>query len=80
MDIKLIAVDLDGTLLNERKEIPAGFFELVTRLHQRGVRTVIASGRQYFNLLNTLKETSKYMHLVVLMMNSRIIFNLPYRD
>ncbi len=51
MDIKLIAVDLDGTLLNERKEIPAGFFELVTRLHQRGVRTVIASGRQYFNLL-----------------------------
>ncbi len=49
-DIKLIAVDLDGTLLDSRKRVPSGFFEAVEALHRHGIRVVIASGRQYFNL------------------------------
>lgn len=49
-DIRLIAVDLDGTLLNDRKEIPPDFVPMVEALHPRGVRFVLASGRQYFNL------------------------------
>ena len=49
-DIRLIAVDLDGTLLNDRKEIPPDFVPMVNVLYPRGVRFVIASGRQYFNL------------------------------
>ena len=49
-DIRLIAVDLDGTLLNDRKEIPPDFVPMVNALHPHGVRFVIASGRQYFNL------------------------------
>ena len=49
-DIRLIAVDLDGTLLNDRKEIPADFVPRVEALYPRGVRFVLASGRQYFNL------------------------------
>ena len=49
-DIRLIAVDLDGTLLNDRKEIPPNFVPMVNALYPRGVRFVIASGRQYFNL------------------------------
>ena len=31
-DIRLIAVDLDGTLLNDRKEIPPGFVPMVEAL------------------------------------------------
>lgn len=49
-DIRLIAVDLDGTLLNDRKEVPPDFVPMVNALYPRGVRFVIASGRQYFNL------------------------------
>ena len=49
-DIRLIAVDLDGTLLNDRKEVPPDFIPMVEALFPRGIRFVIASGRQYFNL------------------------------
>ena len=49
-DIRLIAVDLDGTLLNDRKEVPPDFIPMVEALYPRGIRFVLASGRQYFNL------------------------------
>ena len=48
--VRLIAVDLDGTLLNDRKEIPPDFVPMVEALFPRGIRFVLASGRQYFNL------------------------------
>ena len=44
-DIRLIAVDLDGTLLNDRKEIPADFIPMVEALYPRGVRFVIDDRR-----------------------------------
>ena len=43
-DIHLIAVDLDGTLLNDRKEIPPDFVPMVEALYPRGVRFILASG------------------------------------
>ena len=43
--IKLVALDLDGTLLNSRKELPADFINWVN-IHP-AIKTVIASGRQY---------------------------------
>ena len=49
-DIRLIAVDLDGTLLNDRKEVPPDFIPMVEALYPRGIRFVLASGRQYYNL------------------------------
>lgn len=48
MHIKLIATDLDGTLLNSNKEVPAGFCEWVQE--HKEIKTVIASGRQYYNI------------------------------
>ena len=47
--IKLVATAMDGTLLNSRKEVPPSFFPWV-REHPE-VRVVIASGRQYYTLL-----------------------------
>lgn len=47
-EIKLVATDMDGTLLNSKKEMPADFMDWV-KAHQQ-IRTVIASGRQYFTL------------------------------
>ncbi len=48
--IRLIATDLDGTLLYPDGELPEGIFEVISALQARGVRFAAASGRQYGNL------------------------------
>jgi Cof subfamily protein (haloacid dehalogenase superfamily) len=48
--IKMIITDMDGTLLNSEKKAPAGIKNCIEQLHERGVKFVIASGRQYYNL------------------------------
>lgn len=48
--LKFIATDLDGTLLDEHKRLPAEIFGLIERLAQKGVLFAPASGRQYANL------------------------------
>lgn len=48
--IKFIATDLDGTLLNDDKQMPDGIFPLIEELHELGVLFAPASGRQYANL------------------------------
>lgn len=50
--IKLIATDVDGTLLNGDAEILEGFHELIERLEKKGVYFAIASGRQYQKLID----------------------------
>jgi len=53
-DIKLIATDMDGTLLNSKHEIHASFFPIFRKLKDRGIIFVAASGRQYYNLAKEL--------------------------
>lgn len=50
--IRLIATDMDGTLLDSRKKLPEGFFRVLRDLQMKRIRFAIASGRQYYNLLN----------------------------
>ena len=45
MDIKMIALDLDGTLLRSNETISARNREALSRAINRGVHVVIASGR-----------------------------------
>ena len=46
--IKMAASDIDGTLLRYGdREIPAGVFEQIVRLKEKGILFVAASGRQY---------------------------------
>lgn len=45
--IKLIATDMDGTLLNDKKELPAELFEVIERLSERGISLAVASGRTF---------------------------------
>lgn len=52
--IRLIASDLDGTLLKTDKTLPDGFGALLEELTKRGVTFVAASGRQYANILAAL--------------------------
>ena len=49
--IRLIASDLDGTLLkNGAQVLPQEMFELIPALKEKGIHFVAASGRQYANI------------------------------
>ena len=45
--IKLIMSDMDGTLLDENGELPAGFAGIVAQLRERGVQFAPSSGRYF---------------------------------
>lgn len=45
--IKLIATDMDGTLLDENKNFPPDFQDVLKRLERNGIKFIIASGRSY---------------------------------
>ena len=50
-DIRLIACDMDGTLLDDIHAIHDDFWPLIDQLHALGIVFCPASGRQYYNLL-----------------------------
>src|SRR6266571_3871908 len=45
--IRLIAVDIDGTLLNSQFQIPAANLEALRRAHESGVEVVLVTGRRH---------------------------------
>lgn len=45
MAYKIVFLDIDGTLVNEEKRIPADAIEAIRRLKEKGVEPVIATGR-----------------------------------
>ncbi|MCI2069274.1 MAG: Cof-type HAD-IIB family hydrolase [Bacilli bacterium] len=47
MDKTLVALDMDGTLLNEQKTIPSSTKQYLRHLQEVGVEIAIASGRPY---------------------------------
>lgn len=49
--IKLIVTDMDGTFLNDNHEIDDRFWSIFEEMKSRGIMFAVASGRQYFNLL-----------------------------
>lgn len=51
--IKLIASDMDGTLLNDQGQLPADFSATFSRLQAQNIIFAAASGRQYFSLRET---------------------------
>ncbi len=48
--IKLVVVDMDGTLLNNKKEMPPETLGIVNTLYENGVKFMVATGRQYWNV------------------------------
>ncbi|GAA4962979.1 HAD family hydrolase [Algibacter aquimarinus] len=57
--VKLIATDLDGTLLNNKGEVSSRFFNLFKQLKKQNIHFVAASGRQFQSItakLNPIKE------------------------
>ena len=55
-DLRLVILDMDGTLLNGSDEVPDAFWELLPELRRRGITVVPASGRQYATLKEMFAE------------------------
>ena len=60
-DIRLIATDMDGTLLDDDKRLNAEFWPLLEELDRRGVLFCPASGRQYTTLLREFENVADDM-------------------
>lgn len=76
MNIKLIAVDLDGTLLNDKQEISVKTKQALQKASRMGIKIVPCSGRpfpgikDYLNELD-LKDSAQY----VVAFNGALVLN-----
>ena len=73
MAVKLIAADMDGTLLDSNKNLSPHIFDLVKKLKEKDVKFAIASGRQYFNLINNFQEIKD--ELIYISDNGSIVYD-----
>ena len=71
--LKLIATDMDGTLLNDKKEMPEQTFDVIDRLHAKGVTFAVASGRQYLSIQRLYDEIKD--DIVIIAENGGIILD-----
>lgn len=55
MNCKLIVTDIDGTLLNNKHEIPEGNIKALKRASEMGIPVVLCSGRSKFSI-NKIEE------------------------
>ena len=62
--IRLIASDLDGTLLEPVEHLPDGLFETLEKLHSLGIVFAAASGRQYDNLRRLFAPAAAHMGFI----------------
>lgn len=66
MDIKIIATDMDGTLLDPKGQLDLPRLEkILDRLDQRGIRFVIATGNEVHRMRQLLKYLVERVVLVV---------------
>lgn len=56
MDIKLIALDVDGTLVNEARQVAVATEQAVARAVAAGYQVVLATGRSYVELVELLPQ------------------------
>ncbi|MBU5437375.1 HAD family hydrolase [Tissierella sp. MSJ-40] len=70
---KLIAIDLDGTLLDDKKRIPIENLQIVHELIDKGYEVVIATGRRYWSAKELTKDIKR--HMTILANNGSIARN-----
>ena len=62
--IKLIASDMDGTLLNDKNEIHEEFYKVFQELKKKNIIFAAASGRQYYNLAKRFEKIKDDMMFI----------------
>lgn len=64
-DIKMIASDVDGTLLVEGTSgLNPEFFEVIRELKKRGIVFVVASGRQFISVRNVFRPVEEEVYFI----------------
>lgn len=81
MDIKCIAIDLDGTLLNSKKEIDQETIDALLAAQQKGISIAIATGRSK----GSIEFVSRPLHLYegknfVVGVNGQIIYDFENKE
>lgn len=71
--IKLIASDMDGTLLNSNHKIPQKNIELIKFAQKNGIEFVVATGRAYYEALPSLNNEN--IKCDVISFNGGIIYD-----
>ena len=62
--IKLIASDMDGTLLDEDSKLPPETIDLIRKLHDEGIHFCVTSGRRYDTLCEFFAPVADIMDFV----------------
>ncbi len=62
--VRLVAADMDGTLLNSQKQLPTDFYTVFHQLRSKGILFAAASGRQFFNLQHEFEPVKNDMLFV----------------
>ena len=70
---KLIAIDLDGTLLNDDKEISLENIKIIQELIENGYEVVIATGRRYWSAKDLTKVINR--DITILANNGNVVRN-----
>ena len=71
--IKLIASDMDGTLLNHNHKIPKENVELINYAKNQGIEFIVATGRAYYEALPALNEEN--INCDVISFNGGIVYD-----
>lgn len=71
--MKLIATDLDGTLLNERGEVSKENAQAIHQALDAGIEVVVATGRAYEAAVKELEAVD--LHLPMITLNGAVIFS-----
>ncbi|WP_211224605.1 HAD family hydrolase [Salinimicrobium xinjiangense] len=59
--IRLIVSDMDGTLLNSEHKVSDRFFEAFQKLKKQEIKFAVASGRQYYSLMERMEPVKDEM-------------------
>ena len=60
----MVVTDMDGTLLDSQNRVSERFFGLFEALHDKGVRFVAASGRQYTSIFDKLQRIQDRISII----------------
>ncbi|EET88651.1 HAD family hydrolase [Clostridium carboxidivorans P7] len=63
--IKLIASDMDGTLVNDEGKINEKMFELINNLHEKNIKFAAASGRFYSQLSKNFRKNKDKHYIYI---------------
>ena len=73
--IKMITTDMDGTLLNSKKQLTQRAIKAISAVKNMGIHFSVASGRQYYNIYNVFKQHNLDKNVSFLAENGTIVFD-----